>query len=234
MGDWQDLPTPTYLEEGQEPQFLTPRLSPSTPDTVYHIYFEKFIQYSGDAWINMHIKDASKTQILYTLTGYKRPLYQLPQCVMGRASGYYSTFARIGITPIKPIPNPGLASQMGRPLTITSGTGTNVINAPDRPGREWTPRRFTYGRRRFVWKDGPKALTLDQLYEVKREWPVEGSKTGKIMDETFDRPLCWGETKLSMSKLGTIHMAGGLDQFFQEFILASIVTKMTVQYFGHP
>lgn len=233
MGHWQDLPAPLYLEEGQEPQYLTPRLNPSTPDTTYHVYVERYGRFPGHIWINMHIKDAHRNTA-YTVTSRKQRRYQIPQCVMGRAAEYYSTVAHIGIAPITPVTNSDTASRtVGRPLTITSGTGTTIIDAPDRQGKGWAPRRFTYGRRRFVWKNNPKIMGLEQLYEVKKEWPVEGSKTGKRMDETFGRPLCWGETKLAMSKLSTIHMAGGLDQLFREFILASIVTQMTVERYGH-
>lgn len=96
------------------------------------------------------------------------------------------------------------------------------------------PSRFTYGGRRFVWVDSPSGqFGLPDLFEVKREWGKAGSKTGKREDERFGRKLAWGEAKIAMSKIGTIHMVGGLDQIFREFILASVITRRLVYIHGH-
>jgi hypothetical protein len=62
--------------------------------------------------------------------------------------------------------------------------------------RDWAPRRFTYGGRKFVWKAeklGNTWVKMDweTLYEYKKAWPVEGSKTGKMEDEIVGEKLCW-------------------------------------------
>ena len=81
-----------------------------------------------------------------------------------------------------------------------------------------------------MWKDSKtKTNAVSVLYEVIREWPDPKSKTGKMLDEVHPRPLVWGEAKFAKDKVCTIHMVGGLDQRFREFLLASELTKQLVQ-----
>jgi hypothetical protein len=83
-----------------------------------------------------------------------------------------------------------------------------------------------------VWKEG-KGSTIEALYEVKKEWSDPKSKTGKRLDEIFDKPLIWGTEKIALHKICTIHMIGGLDQYFREFMLADLVTQRLISIFGH-
>jgi hypothetical protein len=112
-----------------------------------------------------------------------------------------------------------------------------VINeTPDRSRKtEWTNRRFEYAGRRFVWVDNEKrANTAPQtLWEVAKVWDRPGSKTGKKEHETVGRRVCWGESVTGLKKMAVIHMVGGLDQTFREYILASQLTKMAIVIFGH-
>jgi hypothetical protein len=55
----------------------------------------------------------------------------------------------------------------------------------------------------------------------------------KKLDETHVRPLVWGEIKTALEKVCTIHMVGGLDQMFREFLLASQVTRLLIIRYGH-
>jgi hypothetical protein len=101
---------------------------------------------------------------------------------------------------------------------------------PDRQQKiPWSPRRFTYGGRRFVWKAGdPHDDTMPEtLYEYQKDWAKPGSRTGKRVDDA--RPmtkLVWGEKK-KQGKLDsyTIHFRGGMDQVFREMLLASQMAR---------
>ena len=69
----------------------------------------------------------------------------------------------------------------GRPMYISAGM-SEIKESPDRVDRKgWTPRRFVYGGRRFVWKQetrmGAHHICEEELWEVEKEWPKPGSKT---------------------------------------------------------
>lgn len=82
---------------------------------------------------------------------------------------------------------------------------------------------------RGSWKQG----TAEALYEVKREWPVAGSKTGKMMDECFPVKLAWTDLKMGLKKVAVLHVHGDVDQLFREYILASWMTREMVMLIGH-
>lgn len=213
------------------PSLLMPLLSTSLPNVTYHVYREKIRRF-GRVWLYFHVKDAEKRQILYTLQAMKRRRMQIPSCTMSRAAEYHNVSAAVIITPVRPRSDAAETGSVGRPFRIITGTGKDVQEAPDRLERYWNPRRFTYGGRRFVWKQNTTFRTLDKLYEVGKEWPDPNSKTGKILDEIHPRPLAWGDTKLAVNKVCTIHMVGGLDQMFRELILVSQITKQMVSVFS--
>ncbi|TFK62402.1 hypothetical protein BDN72DRAFT_392308 [Pluteus cervinus] len=224
-----NLPNPNPATD--QPLFFTPLLSPTLPGQTFHMYHEKETRVSGMPWHCLHIKDWCKSQTLYTMTwekGLSPPIF----CDMFRASGCENICARITYD----ITN--AESHKGCRMTIDGGTGTTVHTSPDR-SKGWSPRRFTFGDRRFVWRHNgtekdsgmlSSFFKMDELYEVIREWPVPVSLTGKVGDEVFDRPLAWGER--TMLKYGghvcTVQLAGGLDQLFREFILANMLGPLTL------
>jgi hypothetical protein len=231
MGRLHILPS-SQADGEQNASFLTPLLRPSLPEVTYHVYDEKVIRV-GYKWIYFHIKDSTKSQTLYTLSSCKRSRMQIPACTLARAGEYHSTCAHIIVFPVRPRQYGWAGRMIGRPFSITTGTGTTVKVVPDRFERvSWTPRRFSYGGRRFVWRE-MTGTSVEALYEVKREWADPNSKTGKKLDETFERPLMWGEGKIATHKICTIHMVGGLDQLFREFLLADLVTQRLIGLFGH-
>ncbi|KAL4913698.1 hypothetical protein BDW62DRAFT_205260 [Aspergillus aurantiobrunneus] len=82
----------------------------------------------------------------------------------------------------------------------------HVVEIPEGEAqrKDWSPRRFQYGGRNFVWKSGRadgksadgglfKSFAWETLYETRRVWPKDGSRTGKMEDETVGPRLCWGE-----------------------------------------
>jgi hypothetical protein len=101
---------------------------------------------------------------------------------------------------------------------------------PDRQQKiPWSPRRFTYGGRRFVWKAGDvnDDTMPETLYEYRKDWAKPGSRTGKRCDDAKAMTkLVWGEKK-KQGKLDsyTIHFRGGMDQVFRELLLASQMAR---------
>lgn len=155
---------------------------------------------------------------------------------MYRSGEAHNACAQVVISPIKLETGMSGSGTDGRALSITTLVNKTIVDSPDRVGyaRRWTPGRFSYGGRRFVWKDSGKVTNLiDCLYEVRREWAKPGSKTGKKEEETFTRRLVWGETKFANEKIATLHMVGGLDQMFREYLLAKILTQAIVGMYGH-
>ena len=85
-----------------------------------------------------------------------------------------------------------------------------------------------------MWKEcGGSTSKAEELREVKREWSVEGSKTGKMQDECFEERLAWGEGKMGLKKTAIIHFKGGVDQLFREVCLASTLTRLAIIQHGH-
>ena len=85
-----------------------------------------------------------------------------------------------------------------------------------------------------MWKDESKGLKeMESLYEVRSETRIHGSKTGKVQDETFERAIAWIRYKFAEEKIAVVGMAGGLDQLFQEFILAGALSKRAIQFHSH-
>jgi hypothetical protein len=239
MGRSSTLVAAPGLPQDQSSQLQSPNaslthlLSPSLPQVNYHVYVEKFTRFGKGLWLYFHIKDDHKT-MLYTISALKPARFQIPLVAMSRVAEYASNCATITVTPIKPRQTSAECGKVGRTLTIQTGTSQAISDAPDRLEKDWAPRRFTYGGRRFVWKKGNEITNfVENLFEVQKEWPDPQSKTGKKLDQTFDRPLVWGETKYAKEKICTIHMVGGLNQMFREFLLASQVTKQLISLYGH-
>ncbi|PVF94308.1 hypothetical protein CPB86DRAFT_50687 [Serendipita vermifera] len=127
-------------------------------------------------------------------------------------------------------------------MTILWGaTGTTTQVIPDRQGRLksaygflatscWFPMRFTWGGKRFVWKEHKDVIPEQRLYEVKKEWPDPKSKTGKIVDETYERPLVI--VKMGYI-IGTFTVVGGLDQTFREYLIATFLAKLMIEREGN-
>lgn len=210
--------------------FLTPLLSTSLSNVAYHVYRD-LQTWSNGTWIYYHVKDDNKTT-LYIFAAFKRARYQIPHIVVSRAAELGNDCAVIDVTPIIPRGDSSTVNGMTRrPMTIRTTTQTTIEDKPDRLDKHWTPRRFIYGGKRFVWKQDTQGD--QQLFEVEREWLDPASKTGKLLDQTNSRRLVLVEIKVAIAKACTIIMVGGLDQMFREYILASVVSQHLIQYEGH-
>jgi hypothetical protein len=214
-------------------EFLTDLLSPSLPEVTYHVCCDYVRRWVGDSWIYIHIKD-DKRATLYTFLAPKRPQDQITLITMFRATDYISTCATITVAPIIPLDSDTESAKIGRTLRIYTGTQKVVAEVPDLIGNGWTPRRFTYGGLRFVWKERKGSSDfVENLYEVLKEWPDPSSSQGKRLDHTHLRRLVWVEAKPVGEEDCSIHMVGGLDQMFREFLLASQVSRLFTGFYGH-
>ncbi|PVF92819.1 hypothetical protein CPB86DRAFT_790768, partial [Serendipita vermifera] len=226
-----DQPDPNQLGT----TFLTPLLATSLPDTTYHIYSETITRDKG-GWAYFHAKDENKNTH-YTLAGYKLHGYQLPRVIFSRASEYAKDIAIIDIAAIDTREHlKSTAKIVGRTMTILWGaTGKTTQVIPDRQDtvNGWVPRRFIWGGKRFVWKEPKDAPFEERLYEVKKEWPDPKSRTGKIADETHERPLVIVKKNVFGSKIGTFTVVGGLDQTFREYLIATFLARSMVEKEGH-
>jgi hypothetical protein len=234
-----------YLFQDSIP-FYTPLLDPKLPITTYRIhkgsdkgFFKAHL--TGHRKQYYEVKDASDKHTLYIMRATGAPNVQVQTTTLHRATEPSTACIRVTISPIKTkvaytkLSTAGAESLMvGRPLQIQTQFPPVVIQEPtDRIEKMgWTPRRFTYGGRRFVWKQENSSWgddwNVETLYEVEKEWPKRGSKTGKKEEKTLGRKLVWGTYKNGKNEVGTINFVGGIDQLFREYLLASQLTKFTV------
>ncbi|TFK61071.1 hypothetical protein BDN72DRAFT_484723 [Pluteus cervinus] len=286
---WTNLPAHRHLPppsaHTRNPIYLTPLLSPTLPPTTYHIHSETSTRFKGLSWHNLHVKDPIYHQTLYTMS-FSTPYdshkpTSVPQCTMYRGCAYDNICARVTFdlpsgtgSPIRVFPV--------CPMKIESSGGTMIMDEPDHQGvgsgskgkgnrapASWTPRRFTYGNRRFVWRSNTPDIPRrnapasasnsttshssasastrskrstesvikmlfstgsvpigEELYEIQRE---HGGERG---DEVFEKRLVWGETRaFGPGPAYTVHMVGGLDQLFREYLLASMMATKLIKAF---
>jgi len=214
--------------DNQQCPYLTPMLPKDALDTVFHVY-EQIMMRRRDSFFYQHVKDATKTQTLYTMYCLEaHPGRAIKELTLSRPTEYHTVCNTVYVEGVTKDTTVMLAA----PLKITTAARTTRVDMPDRK-KKWAPHRFTYGNRRFVWKDESKGLKeMENLFEVRSETPVHGSKTGKVQDETFEKPIAWIRSKTASEKVAVVGMVGGLDQLFQEFILAGALSKRVIQL--HP
>ncbi|CAH0021540.1 unnamed protein product [Clonostachys rhizophaga] len=213
--------------------FYTPALDKSAPDTVFHVYISSENVFTSGRWYYFKVKDADERQTLYVLQGLKRRRYQVSQTVLSRATEFTSPCVQTIVNPVQSTGS-SLDGGIGRQLTHYTSSPIPVVDKPDRNKHVlWTPRRFTWGGRNFVWKNGTSKFET-VLCEVKREWPQPGSKTGKMLDECFE-PLVHVQSKIALKKTSiiTFKYGTGEDFLFRELVLASELTSSFVLAFGH-
>ena len=185
-------------------------------------------------------KSEKTSGLVYTLSAEKGRNLQIQNATFHRMSEYTEPVAYIDICIVPPFQRGPQAAMKGRPLAFTFQFSNRVISdKPDRFGkqRDWCPRRFEYGARKFVWRDEKTSVLgvncPNTLYEVEKQWSVEGSKTGKVEETVFGTRLCWGEKfHEGVTKGWKICFAGGLDQGFVEFLLANQLTRLLVIDYG--
>lgn len=157
----------------------------------------------------------------------------MPLVTLHRATEFTTPCVQVQIEPVRPEQSTSYALLKGRSLTLYGPSAQPIVEKQDRREKPWGFRRFMFAGREFVWETSKNPYAPDTLYEVEKSWPKPGSKTGKREHKVVGRKLVWGELKTGLKKCGIIHMVGGLDQVFVEYILASQLARLAVICHGH-
>ncbi|KAG0157416.1 hypothetical protein PDIDSM_4601 [Penicillium digitatum] len=209
-------------------------LSPSAPTVTYRITHSSELVSLGMRSHWFFVKDATNTHVLYALQFVWSNEAPIVDTVLRRAGEF---LPQIGATSVKLQKTKGGSFRL---MTRTIPDMGAVTEIPDgeMQRKDWSPRRFEYGGRNFVWKtaaaEGKKeggmfgsfCIAWETLYETKRVWAKSGSRTGKMEDEIVGPRLCWGEKKGGNGAEHSIHMVGGLDLYFREHLLAVQLSRL--------
>jgi hypothetical protein len=210
-------------------------LDPNQSTTTYHLHRTR--EWTGTSGQRKYIytaREYSDKYALYMLETSHRGNTQVNGAEFFRVAEYPQSCIAILFSGIdkKRISTDSSkdAAYKSRCIHLRGPFSQPIKEYPDREQKiPWSPRRFTYGGRRFVWKAGdPHDDTMPEtLYEYQQDWAKPGSRTGKRLDDA--RPmtkLVWGEKK-KQGKLDsyTIHFKGGMDQVFRELLLASQMAR---------
>lgn len=180
------------------------------------------------------VKDATNTHVLYALQFVWSNEAPIVETVLRRAGEF---LPQIGATSVRLQRTKGGTFRMMTRTIPDMGTITEIPDG-EMQRKDWSPRRFEYGGRNFVWKSaaaegkkesgmfGSFGIAWETLYETKRVWPKSGSRTGKMEDEIVGSRLCWGEKKGGNGADHSIHMVGGLDLYFREHLLAVQLSRL--------
>ncbi|KAJ9482397.1 hypothetical protein VN97_g11030 [Penicillium thymicola] len=214
--------------------FFSLTLSPDTPTVTYRITHSSELVSLGMRSYWFFVKDATNTHVLYALQFVWSNEVPIVETVLRRAGEF---LPQIGATSVRLQKTKGGTFRM---MTRTIPDMGAITEIPDgeMQRKDWSPRRFEYGGRNFVWKcaaaEGKKeggmfgsfGIAWETLYETKRVWAKSGSRTGKMEDEIVGPRLCWGEKKGGNGADHSIHMVGGLDLYFKEHLLAVQLSRL--------
>ncbi|KAF2869553.1 hypothetical protein BDV95DRAFT_498214 [Massariosphaeria phaeospora] len=202
-------------------------LDPSQPRTTYHLHRTREWSTSGTRKYVYSAREYSDKYSLYLLEASHRSDNQVTAADFYRVAEFPHHCIQILFSGIdKP---DSTAAYKSRYIILQGPFTTPIKEYPDRQQKiPWSPRRFTYGGRRFVWKPGDAHddVMPETLYEFQKDWAKPGSRTGKRNDDARPTKLVWGEKKRK-GKVDsyTIHFAGGIDQVFREILLASQMAR---------
>ena len=211
-------------------------LDPYQAPTTYHLHRTR--EWTGLSGSHNYIytaREHSDKYAMYMLEAMHRGDNQIDVADFFRVSEYPKTCIHIllsGIEKQRLYTSSKDAAYKSRCIHLDAkdAFAQSVKEYPDRQQKiPWSPRRFTYGGRRFVWKSGDSKddSMPETLYEFRKDWAKPGSRTGKRCDDAQTMTkLVWGEKKRS-GKVDsyTIHFAGGMDQVFREILLASQMAR---------
>ncbi|CAI7625366.1 unnamed protein product [Penicillium palitans] len=214
--------------------FFSLTLSPDAPTVTYRITHSSELVNLGMRSYWFFVKDATNTHVLYALQFVWSNEAPIVETVLRRAGEF---LPQIGATSVRLQRTKGGTFRM---MTRTIPDMGAITEIPDgeMQRKDWSPRRFEYGGRNFVWKSaaaegkkeggmfGSFGIGWETLYETKRVWAKSGSRTGKMEDEIVGSRLCWGEKKGGNGADHSIHMVGGLDLYFREHLLAVQLSRL--------
>lgn len=210
-------------------------LDPNLPNTTYHLHrTREWTGLSGQRKYIYTAREQSDKYSLYMLEAAARADNQVTGAEFYRVAEYPTPCISILLSGIDKKRTSHDSSKdaayKSRCISLAGPFSTPIREYPDRQQKiPWSPRRFTYGGRRFVWKQGDsKDDTMPEtLYEYEKHWAKLGSRTGKRCDDAQPmKKLVWGEkTKKGKLDSYTIHFKGGMDQVFKEMLLASQMAR---------
>jgi hypothetical protein len=214
--------------------FFSLTLSPSAPIVTYRITHSSELVNLGMRSYWFFVKDSTNTHVLYALQFVWSNEEPIVDTVLRRAGEF---LPGIGATSVRLQKTKGGNFRM---ITRTIPDMGAITEIPDGQvqRKDWSPRRFEYGGRNFVWKSaaaegkkeggmfGSFGFSWETLYETKRVWAKSGSRTGKMEDEIVGPRLCWGEKKGGNGADHSIHMVGDLDIYFREHLLAVQLSRL--------
>ncbi|KAK4498881.1 hypothetical protein PRZ48_009391 [Zasmidium cellare] len=168
------------------------------------------------------VKDATSAHTLYAAQAIWDRDKPLIECVLRRADGMFPFGEAIHTTLLlQGKPNLNFKLRMQR----RGADDGEVWEVPSSTAGKkwWSPRRFSFGGRHFVWKneDGKDGSLFrkwdwETLYEVRDE--TEGS-------EVVGSRLAWGKTQGGFKSKWYLFMVEGLDLALREHILASQLSR---------
>jgi hypothetical protein len=209
-------------------------LDPSQPNTTFNLHRTR--EWTGSSGFRKYIysaRDYSDKYALYMLEATHRDDSQVNAAEFFRVAEFPHACINILLSGVdkKRISTDSSkdAAYKSRCIHLRGPFSQAIKEYPDRQQKiPWSPRRFTYGGRRFVWKQGdPNDDAMPEtLYEYQKDWAKPGSRTGKRCDDAKPIKLVWGE-KRRKGKVDsyTIHFKGGMDQVFREILLASQMSR---------
>lgn len=227
---------PSYLKPILEAADSTqiPFFSLSLPATaeplIYRITQDSEFVELGARSYWYFVKDSTNAHVLYALQAVWSDQVPITEAVLRRSGEFLPQVGAVGVQIRK------TAGGSFRLVTSTVPDIGKIIEIPDREtkSKDWSPRRFQYGGRNFVWKSGRtdgksksadgglfRPFAWEALYETRRVWAKNGSQTGKMEDETVGPCLCWGEKGGQNGAAHSIFMNPGLDLHFREHLLAA-------------
>jgi hypothetical protein len=181
----------------------------------------------GGAYVYIKARREPKGDVHYVLQGFVQRRKQNVTAEVFRTTDLRQRIMAVVIQPLSRISDKYDLQYTGRIMGIQI-LGEIIAEQPDRPGKKgWTPRRFDFGGRRFVWKQDSHWTNgnREELWEVEKEWPKPGSKTGKKEEKTFDKPLVWQHRGSFSNPHHIIHFAGGVGSLFEEYVLTSQMAR---------
>ncbi|KAL2869659.1 uncharacterized protein BJX67DRAFT_319003 [Aspergillus lucknowensis] len=232
--------TPSHLKPILEAADSTqiPLFTPSLPATaeplIYRISQDSEFVDLGARSYWYFVKDSTNTHVLYALQAVWSDQTPITEAVLRRPGEFLPQVGAVRVRIRK------TAGGSFRLVTSTVPDIGMITEIPDREekSKDWSPRRFQYGGRNFVWKSGRtdgkrksadgglfKSFAWEALYETRRVWAKEGSQTGKMEDETIGPCLCWGEKGDQNRAAHSIFMNPGLDLHFREHLLAAQLAR---------
>jgi hypothetical protein len=202
-------------------------LDPSQPPITYHLHRTREWSTSDARKYIYTAREGSDRFSLYMLESSHRGDNQVTAAEFYRVAEFPQPCISILLSGIDK--RDSNAAYKSRCIHLRGPFSTPIKEYPDRQQKiPWSPRRFTYGGRRFVWKPGDPHddVMPETLYEFQKDWAKPGSRTGKRNDDARPTKLVWGEKKRKGKvESYTIHFAGGMDQVFRELLLASQMAR---------